>query len=274
MVYYTLSAVNARRHQVLVTSAAIMFSHIHQGLRAASLKDIEVYLHDTNTSFVRLYNWRYQRKGRLFQKPPGRAQKASDKSKRTNQIYIYNNHVEKRLCLRAVDERWSLLAYAGSDHPFSRPIDLKTASRLLKKAIKLVDRRARKLVGLEYVDLDRILPVLDEIEREQFVDYVITRYAWIDYGASVALFGSYEQMLIATDSTTGAEYDINEDYNGESDRPYLELVKFAEAKGILDRIYSLSADRKSELMFEALRCTSASLHHLRSFFHADIKSVK
>lgn len=274
LVYYTLSAVNARRHKVVVTSAAIMFSHIHQGVRATSLKVIEDYLHDTNTSFARLYNYRYQRKGRLFQKPPGRAQKASDKSKRSVQLYIYNNHVEKKLCQRAVDERWSLLVYAGSDHPFSLPLDFKKASKPLQKALRLVDRRCRKMEGLEYADLDKIFPVLDNIEREQFVDYVISRYAWIDYKNSMALFGNYEQMVIAADSTTGSEYDINEDYNRESDRPYQELIAFSKAKGVLNRIYSLNADRKSELMFEAMRCTSASPHHLKSFFHADIKIVK
>lgn len=210
----------------------------------------------------------------MFQKPPGRAQKSSDKSKRTNQIYIYNNHVEKRLCRRAVEERWSLLAYAGSDHPFSQPVDIKKASKALQKAIRLVDRRSRKLEGLEYVDLDRIMPALDKVEREQFVDYVISRYAWVDYKASVALFGSYDQLVIAADSTTGSEYDINEDYNGESDRPYLELIAFAKSKGILDRIYSLDAGRKVEHIFEAMRCTSATPHHLKSFFHTDIKLVK
>lgn len=271
LVYYTLSAVNARRHCVEVTSASIMFSHIHQGVRAVSLKDIDSYIHDTNTSFARLYNFRYQRKGRLFQKPPGRAQKSSDKSKRNIEIYIYNNHVEKRLCRRAVDERWSLLAYAGSEHPFSRPLEIKKASKILQKALRLVDRRIRKLEGLEYVDLDRILPFLDEVEREQFVDYVISRYSWIDYKASVDLFGSYEQLVMAADSTTGAEYDIKEDHYGESDRPYLELIRFAKAKGILEGIYTLDAGRKADFVLDALRYTSASPHHLKSFFHAEIK---
>lgn len=271
LVYYTLAAVNAKRRGVTVCAASIMFTHIHQSLRSRTLYDLRMYLHDTNSSFSRLYNAHYSRKGPLFDKAPGRSQKKSSKEMRSNLVYVFNNHVEKRVCKSAVQERWSFVAYSLSDHPFSDKINPRKSSKPLKKALRLVDRRIRKMKGLEYSDLDRIFGSIEDKEREQFIDYVISHYAWIDFSEGISLFGSRESMILTLDSTVGGEYEINEYYTKHPDTPYIELIALAERNGFIDGVHSMPESEKADLIILASQATSASVHHLESFFHVKIK---
>lgn len=272
LVYYTLAACNAKKCKIRVFSASIMFTHLHQGAQAESLDVIRKYLHDTDTAFTRLYNSRYSRKGRLFNKKTGRAQKSSSKDKRANTIYIFNNHVEKKLCNKAMQERWSFLAYAVSDHPFSDELNIDKASRRLKKAINLVNRRVVKNKCLEYKDLDKILPYLEDREYEQFIDYVISKYAWIDFSATVSLFENLDSMLLAIDSTTGGEYEIKEEYSQMSDVAYNELVNFAVTRKCISSIFSMTSPEKGDHIIEAMKSTSATVHHIEKFFHIELQS--
>ena len=267
LVYLTLAASKAKRYGVTILAASIMFTHIHQSVLASSERDLKRYLHDTNTSFARLYNYRHCRKGRLFSRPPGHSQKFSSKQKRTNIIYVFNNHVENKLCKKTTEERWGFLAYALSDNPFSDSINLTTASPALVKAIRLTNRKIRKLKALEYKDLDRILKNLDKSEIEQFADYVISKFAWVDFSAATAFFNDLESLLIAADATTGAEYDINEDRSTTPDTAYIDLVKFVDAHKKLDKLFTLSSDELTELFMEAQLKTSATIYQLRAFFH-------
>lgn len=278
LVYYTLAAVNAKKYSIIVPAASIMFTHLHQSVIAASLENIRAYLHDTGTSFTRLYNNRYKRKGKLFERLPGRAQKFGAKDKRSNLIYVYNNHVEKGLCRQASEERWSFLAYAASDHPFSKPIMLSKASSSIRKALHLIDRRIAKQKGLEYTDLDKVTASLTEEEIEQFIDYVISRYALIDFGYATAFFGTLDNMILAINSTTGGEYEINEDYTRYKDTAYIELCKMLTDKEIatrcglpsadIGRIYNLSDEELSDILSHTSRyCRSVTRDHIHRFFH-------
>lgn len=267
LVYYTLASVKSQRRNVRVLAAAIMFTHVHQSVMSDSYPALYGYLHDLDTSFSRLYNAYHHRSGRLFGKPPGCSQKYSLKEKRTNLIYVYNNHVEKGLCRRAVDERWSLLAYAFSDHPFSPAIQKKTVSRPLRRALNLVDRRVAKCRALEYCDLDGIFARLTPVESQQFVDYVISRYRLVDFAQAAACFDSLEKMVVAADSTTGGEYDINEDFSREGDSGYVALIRDAASAGYLRDIFSMSEERIFNAVESALARSVATPNQVRKFFH-------
>lgn len=267
LVYYTIASVKAKRYNVVVSSAAIMFTHIHQGVQAGSIKVLRKYLHDTNTTFARLYNHHYAREGRLFERFPGHSQKNTSKDQRSNLIYVYNNHVEKKLCEKAAQERWSFLAYATSTHPFSTELNIKKASKELRKAVRLVDRRVLKRNGLEYKDLDKILPNLDSVEYEQFIDYTISCYAWIDFNAAISMFGSFEAMETAINSTTGGEYTIKEEYSPLSDKAYCELISLAEEHKCIDKIFKMTPSAKEQFARIAFRTTSTTMYHLRKFLH-------
>jgi len=269
IVYYTLAACKAKKYGISVYATSLMFTHLHQSISAGSLAALRSYLQDTNSAFSRLYNHHYKRSGKLFEKEPGRSQKLSSKDKRSNIIYVFNNHVEKGLCSRAVDERWSFLAYAFSNNPFSEPICLKSASRQLIRYLRLVDRRVSRLKAIEYCDLEKIFKVLSETEQEQFIDYVISRYALIDFSQAIRHFGSLETMMIAIESTTGGEYEIKEDYTKLKDTGYIELLDIARTEGFLDDVYSMNSEEKAGKIVAILSRCNISVDHLRRFFHKD-----
>lgn len=269
LVYYTISSVKAKKWHVRVSAAAIMYTHLHQSAEAESLVELRGYLHDVGTSFSKQYNARYGRVGRLFARRPGRSQKVSLKEKRSNLIYVYNNHVEKGLCRRAVEERWSLLAYAFSDHPFSPPIQQRSMSRALARATKLVVRRVAAGKPLDYGDLDAISSRLDAVEWQQFIDFVIVKYALVDYGRAESYFGTMENLLVAVDSTTGGEYDIAEDYSRDADTGYRNLARAAQDGGYLSHIFSMSEERRNEVVRDVVHLSLASPHQVRKFFHLE-----
>ena len=274
IVYYTLAATSSRRWNVRVDSAALMFTHVHEGMEADSEANLTACIRGQNSAYARVFNNRYQRSGQLFDRPVGHSQKNSSKEKRTTTIYIYNNHVEKGLCRKAEDERWSLLAYAITDHPFSEAIDRKGCSHALSKGVRLIDRRVRHNTPLRYADLDRILPFLSKLETEQFVDYVISRFALIDFSKTIKSFGSIEDMMTAVNSTTGSEYDIKEDFYRQTDTGYVNLVKYASQGGFIRRIFEMSSDEKISRIMEARYIPDVSDAHLRRFFHYDFKVKK
>jgi len=267
LVYYTIAAVQSKKHCVRIAAASIMFTHTHQSVLADSLQNLRDYLHGTNTVFSRLYNLRYGRKGRLFGKPPGRAQKNDSKSMRSNIIYVFNNHVEKGLCKRAVQERWSLLSFSITSHPFSHPLDRVNASSILRRALNKIDKRINKNQNLDYRDLDRVLPFLNQIEKEQFIDYVISRYAWVNFSLPTALFGRLEDLITAVDSTTGNEYDINEEHSAISDKYYPRLIRLVENENVLKDIFTMTSETKTEHIVSAHNRTGAPLYILRKFYH-------
>lgn len=267
IVYYTLAAVKSKKFEVTVLAAAVMYTHLHQSLKTSRLASLRKYLNSLNSTFARLYNRHYRRENSFFDWNPGRAQKSSPKSKRSNIIYVFNNHEEKHLCNKAIEERWSLLAYAKSDHPFSKVINFKHASEPFLKAIRLVDKRLEKATYLSYKDLSKVFPYLNNTEIEQFTDYVISRYQLIDYAAAAELFGGIGNMIASIGNTTGSEFDLKEDFNSLTDQAYVELVEYADKEGLAYKIYRLEPDEKTEWASRAKIATSATLHHLCKFFH-------
>lgn len=266
LVYYTLAAVNARKHGIKVSAASLMFTHIHQSLVARSFRALWCYLHDVGTSFARMYNHRHNRHGELFEKDPGRSQKYTSKDKRSNLCYVYNNHVEKGLCSKATEERWAFLAYAGTDHPFSEEIIPGKASPALRRWLRLIDKRVSAGRPLTYFDLDRAFSVIDPDEKEQFIDYVIARYAWIDFSEAISHYGDLETMINAFDTASGGEFEIKEDFSKDMDTGYEEMISLM-GKGLHGTIFKMSGDELAEALFEASAYTNATADQIRRFFH-------
>jgi len=133
--------------------------------------------------------------------------------------------------------------------------------------MNLVDRRVNKCQNLSYSDLDKILTCLDDSEKEQFVDYVIWKYAWVDFSLAIKQFGSTEALIVATDSTSGGEYDIHEEYSRESDVTYQRLIKYAEIRGVLLKVYSSDPSERADMAVDAHRRIGASLLLLKKFYH-------
>lgn len=264
LVYYTIAATTAKKYGIVVCAASIMFTHIHQSCRAQTYELLSKYLQDLDSIFARAYNYEHGLEGQLFRKHPGKSQKQSWKAIKTNLIYVYNNHVEKKICQRAIQERWAFLAYAFSDHPFSDPVV--NPSKAIRKALSLVDRRIKNSKSIRYLDLKRIFPTLDPIETEQFIDYVISRYALISFNESAKYFKDIESMVIAIDSNEGGEFNIKEDFYNSPDTPFVQLVSFCKANGISDAL-KLSDYQKEKCIRYLQRHMSISNFHLIRFFH-------
>lgn len=267
LVFYTIAAVMSKKYGVTVEAASIMFTHTHQSVCVDSVETLSFYLRDTGSVFSRLYNRRYNRAGKLIQCHSGRAKKSSSKSIRTNLIYVFNNHVEKGLCKKAIEERWSFLAYSLSNNPFSAEIDPNSCSKNLKKAMRVVYRKSRQNKYLTYTDFKHVLPLLDKNETEQFVDYVISQYFWIDFHSAARHFNSTELMLLAIDSTTGSEYNIKEDKSPGSDMAYKNMIDFAQKNNFLEKIFTLSPDEQVYYSKKMFRVINSTLWQIKKFLH-------
>ena len=255
LVYYTIFSVAARQYGVIVLGLCLMFDHIHMLIKTGVRVRMSEFVRQVTCMFVREQNNDVGRKGSLFQARFGSAPKRGLKLLRTAIAYLFNNPVEKKLCARAEEFRWNFLAYAVSSHPFSDPPIIGQASRSLKRAIKEVDLAESEDRHLRYAQLKRLLSKLNERERMQLVDHIISIYNPFDYDEIIKCYGSYEDKLTAINSNTGSEYDIKEERYKFSDMEYVRMIDILhDAAGLKDirKVTGLAIDEKMRLL-ELLR---------------------
>lgn len=255
LVYYTIFSIAARQYGVIVLGLCLMFDHIHMLIKTDARIRMSEFVRQVTCMFAREQNNEVGRKGSLFQARFGSAPKRGLKLLRTAIAYLFNNPVEKRLCSRAEEYRWNFLAYASSPHPFSDPLIRGQASRSLKRAVKEVDLAESEDRHLRYGQLKRLLSKLDERERMQLVDHIISIYNPFDYDEMIRCYGNYDDMLTAINSNTGSEYDIKEDRYRFSDIEYIrmgDILRDTEGLEELRKVTGLEIEEKMRL-FQVLR---------------------
>lgn len=267
LVYFTQFAVKAKALKVRVVAFSIMFNHTHQALIAPTPQAISEYVQLASSAFGRAYNCEYGRHGLVFHPKFSRSLKNTDKAVRSVLAYVFNNHVEKRICRHAADCRWSFLAYARSDNPFSEPVDMSVASRKLRRVMRLAARRAAAGKPLTYGHIKLMFEGLDETETEQLKDYIISTYNFIDYSEALRRFGSYEKMVLAFDSTIGCDYDIHEEFTSAPDTRYVDMIKIGRLRGWLPEIYVMPDEEKKKIAIELAMDTLATQRQIRGFLH-------
>ena len=270
LVYYTIFSVMSRRYGMVVYGLCLMIDHIHTLTSTSSCMTFSKFMSNVTIQFVKEYNRYHNRVGPLFSECFGSAPKAGLKLLRTAIAYLFNNPVERFLCLRAQDYRWNFLAYANSDNPFSEPISLKTASRRLRRALKEIDGTHSRNRHMTYAQLKRLFTGLDKKEREQLIDYIIVLYNVIRYDIlTTKCYEGYENMLIAINSNSGSEYEIKEHKWSRSDVEYRELYRYVHDHGFKDaaEVITLSSDEKLNLFIDMLRETQASRLQICKFLH-------
>lgn len=250
LVYFTLLCVIAPRYNVKIIAVALMPDHIHFSIIAPSWYELWRFMQTLQSMFAKENNITCHRKGPLFKSPFGSAPKTSDKKVRSNIAYVANNPVERYLATYAEKYRWTFLAYAESDNPFSRPIVKSKATKNLKKAIAIVDASHKVQLHLKYQTLSRLFGPLDYNESNQLTDYIISKYSIIDHQTAISYYGSYEKMITAIHSNTGDEHDIKENRAVQHDDVYSKMSKLLlqtyQLKDIHD-ILGYNADKKLEL---------------------------
>lgn len=268
LVYFTIFCTYAKKHDIRVIKLCQMPDHIHGSVTVERKAQLSAFERDVTSIFAREHNQVCHRKGPFFKTPFGSVPKYGDKKARSNFIYVDNNPVERRICGKAEQYRWNYLAYALSDHPFSEPFRAREASNAMLRAVRIVKDRQAHGLHLPYATLKWMFRPLNEKERKQLVDIIVTTYSVIDYEASIRFFDSLDDMFTAIHSTTGSEYDLNEVFVGKDDSWYRRMADIVMRHCHLTDIHDMLAyppDRKYELFQLLRRETQATAEQIAKF---------
>lgn len=274
LVYFTNLCVCANRFGIIIYAACQMPDHVHLGAIASSCDRLTRFIQEVSKAFALSDSITCNREGHLFNRPFGSAPKKDSKAIRTNIIYIGNNPVERKLCVNAAEYRWNYLAYAVSTHPFSEKLVIRKASWAMKKAVKEVKGEYKRGKPLSYALLQRLFGTLDQKEKNQLVDYIITTYSVIDYDYAFRFFGGYDNMIKAMGYTAGKEHDIQENMVGKSDVCYSLITKrLLEELHLQDihEIFSMPESFRTDLMLEIHTKTKLDLRQLAKYFRLKIR---
>lgn len=269
LVYYTRYAVSARKRGVKTLALSIMLDHLHGLSIHEGFDGMSAHTRDCLACFARDYNVDADRKGPLFECAFGSAAKTSVKMIRSTIIYIGNNQVEKHLCEKAEDCRWSFVAYLADSHPYSEALERSRMSNKLKLAVSCVDTREKANLPLSFSALRFYFKGLSVTESEQLIDYIIVRYFPIDRKEVLSFFnGDYENLLTALHATSGNDYEIKEDYTVKSDEVFTRLLQCCSKSSFRDnpkRIQTVPEDRKRTIATFLRLQTGATEYELRKF---------
>ncbi len=278
LLFYTLVSVMKKKYDVVFLGHCIMVDHFHSlvkdkeddSIRRMFQQIIRIYAREFNKEIKNSPDSCSGRTKSVFAKSFGRAKKVNDKSIRTAISYLYNNPVEKKLCVRAEDYRWNFLAYADSRNPFSERLVLRYASRKLRRCIKLVDFQFKEGRYLTYAFIRNLFSGLSGKQKRQLVDYIIVKYNFIDYESLVNYYGDFQKMLLAINSNTGSEYEFDEDTYGGSDQIYRILIEHTQKylhTSDVKLALRLEVEDKLKLYKYLASQTSANSKEIEKFIH-------
>ena len=221
----------AKRYEISTWAFCIMPNHVHSNVSAPSYEQFKSFHRDLFSRFTREYNKEHSRRGHAFILHFGYAPKTSAKRIRDNISYICNNPVVGCLTKTIDGYKWNLMAYRNSDHPFSEPIKLKTASYSLRMSLKKLSYFFDNGLHLTYARQTELFKGLNPNEKAQLTDRIIHMHNCLDYSAIAKMYGgNINNAIIAINANTGNEYDIpedNEDYSF-----YYRMMKMASTSGV------------------------------------------
>ena len=274
LVWFTIVCTEARKRRVKILSLCAMPDHVHMSVTSAYETELSGFMRDWSKEFSRQHNITCHLSGPLFASPFGSAPKFGAKKGRTNLIYVGNNPVDRQLVDKAEDYRWNFLAYAESDHPFSRKLVLREARWHLRQAVKEVKAQFKAGKPMTYAALQRLFKPLSTEECQQLTDFIISTYNVIDYAAALSFFNSYEDMMTAMHSNTGSEYDINEVFIGKSDAHYATMAAIVlrelQPEDIHDML-ALSGVEKFKVFQLIRKYSMAPSEQIAKFLHLPLK---
>lgn len=271
LVWFTTVCIAASRHHVKVLALCPMPDHTHMSVIADSVQQLSAFMGEANRSYSYAQNKVCNTKISWFEHTFGSAVKKGPKDARSNLVYVGNNPVERQMAVNAEDYRWTFVAYAQSDHPFSDKLVIRNASWHMKNAIREVRAQRRMDKPLNDCQLKRIMAKLDDRERQQLTDFIITAYNVINYTETLRYFdGKYDNYLMALHNTTGHEYDLNETFVGRSDAHYATMVNTLLSEMHLADIHdflSWPAEERKRLIPLLRRNTKATDRQIYKFLH-------
>lgn len=260
LVFISVVSLVAKRYDVHILGMCLMVDHIHLLVRIEEPQQLISFVHNYTIVFIQRQNCYYHQNGKLFN-PYGCAPKIGHKRIRSALAYLYNNPVENHLTLHAEEYRWNFLAYAENKYPFCEKFRMDYIRWALRKAMYDVKNLHHSYRPLDYDLLDRITKNLSIKEIQQFIDYTVRLYNPVDYAAAVKYYNSYREMLIAFNSNTGSEYDLEEDSFAKDHRIYHQMIlnltrqkKWASIQDVL----MLPQDKRNYLKHQLMLETGAT----------------
>ena len=268
IMYFTTFSVFARRMEMVFIAFSIMFNHTHATTLDETRQRITLFQRQVGVSTAHTYNREYGREGQLWHHSFGFSVKNGVKRILGNIAYVCNNPVAGKMSRKAFDNRWTLLAYYNNPNPFSEPIIREKCSRKMERAMKLVDISYDNDEPLNYATQRRLFSGLNRKEKAQIIDYVISKYNFLDYNALINLYGSFEKAMIAVDSNAGAEYDLKDDTGDHS--CYMKMI--ALTRQMFPNLWNvnvemLSDEQKNQLATAFRTILMAKEENIRRFLH-------
>lgn len=272
LIYFSIFCIAAERYGITVMELCLMIDHIHMLIKTSSKKSMSEFISFVTSVFVREYNSSIGRKGSLFESRFGSAPKLTKKKLMSAIIYIGNNPVERKICIKGEDYRWNFIAYINSNHPFSKELVFNNTSYKLKKSIKEINFLHKKGRHLNYRILERLFDGLSLEEKMQLTDYIIDKYSVLDTRSLMSHFDSYQELLTSLHSTTGSEFDIKEDLDSASDVIYRDMIKVTRKYygDDIRKVISSNIDEKIRIAEAVRQHTSAHTWQIEKFLHLEI----
>ena len=277
LVFYTLLYKFKKKYGIRVLGVVCMYNHFHLLIIAQSQEIVSRFMCEFEAAYSREFNKSVGIKGCLLLRAYGLSNKYGGKKQREAAAYLYNNPVEKHLSVKAIDYRWNYLAYADSDHPFSKRLVVSKASAQMQRCLQEVSAIMRCGSFISYAFLVKWFHILTKDEINQLIDHIIVKYKVVEYEELIRLYGSLEEMLIAFDSNTGSEHDIKEDSSENSYAPYNNLIRsLTEDLGFSDlkEVLKLDFKTRKDLCDSLIIKQRASRFLVETLLHVHINRPK
>lgn len=272
LLFFTLYSVLSREMGICTISFSMMFNHVHELLWGVHDHLSRLFQRRLEIIFALHFNKEHKRKGKVFRDSFGYADKWVQKKILGCIAYIFNNVVAGRMVSRAVENRWTLLAYYKNRSPFSEPIVIRKCSAAMKRAIQLVNTYYEANDYLDYPVQRRIYKGLSVKERRQITDYIISKYNFLDYSVLEELYGSFDSLLNAVDSNAGAEYDLNDEYGDHS--CYGKMLSIARQSGYgIYEIEKMNENALAKFADLLLKSVNPGPEQLKKFLRRNLQVV-
>ena len=266
LVFFTIYSVLVREMGLCVLAFSIMFNHIHSLFKDIVTPVLERFQIRLTTIFGKEYNGEYGRSGPIFQRRFGRAEKKAMKKIIACTAYIFNNPVAGKMCRKAIQNRWTMLAYYNNPNPFSDKLVKHGSRHAMRDALKLVDIYYTEGKYLGYALLRRIFTGLTAMEKQQVIDYIVYKYNFLEYSELEDIFDSFEDAVKVIDSIAGNEYDMEDDCGDHSN--YQLLIKYSRLIGCEGPNYDLLPREKIPMISRKLYAkVNATADQMRKFLH-------
>ena len=272
LVYFTIYSVLVRQMNLCVLAFSIMFNHTHSLLKSIIEGRLSRFQHRLGSIFAHEYNAEYERTGPVFKSPYGESDKRGVKNIISAIAYNANNPVAGKMCKKAAENMWTLLAYYNNPNPFSKKLVKRESRHVMRDALKIVDLYYSKGKHLGYAVLRRIYARLDIEEKRQMTDYIIYKYNFLSYKDLIEIFNSFDKALETINTIAGNEYELEDEYGDHSN--YQKMLALSRQMGFEGPNYEKLSPQQirkiSSILYAKINPTT---DQMRKFLHLPMVPV-